>query len=77
MSGVIEVKVCELQGAALDWAVAKAINHPSHEPSNNPFMFNWLYGFMPRWSSDWSEVGPLIDDHDIEITSEVNTKTYG
>ena len=50
------MKTSELQGAALDWAVAKCEgieftyeNHPHHE------MFDMHY------STDWSQGGPIIE----------------
>jgi len=64
----IEVKTRELQGAALDWAVAKVegfIDDPE----------SWLYGaglerimagtFRP--STHWSQGGPLIEQLGIEV----------
>ena len=60
----MQIKTSELQGAALDWAVAKCErveftyeDHPRHE------MVNMHY------STDWSQGGPIIE---VEITRVEN-----
>ena len=52
-----KIKTSELQGAALDWAVAKAVGVdvssttiPIYRPSTN-----------------WMHLGPLIERHEVEI----------
>ena len=58
----MQIKTSELQGAALDWAVAKCErveftyeNHPRHE------MVNMHY------STDWSQGGPIIEREGISV----------
>lgn len=85
MTDLIEVRVSNLVGAALDWAVAKALGWqmvrvPSDIDGNNcgevlaPPDFSKDFQFPPRgavpigyflrrWSTDWSQGGPLIDKH--------------
>ena len=58
----MKIKTSELQGAALDWAVAKCEgieftyeDHPRHE------MVNMHY------STDWSQGGPIIEREGINL----------
>ena len=58
----MKIQTSELQGAALDWAVAKCEgieftyeNHPHHE------MFNMHY------STNWSQGGPIIEREGITV----------
>lgn len=58
----MQIKTSELQGAALDWAVAKCErveftyeDHPRHE------MVNMHY------STDWSQGGPIIEREGISV----------
>lgn len=53
------VKVSELQGAALDWAVGKACSGNKWE--NEHFRAGWMANWKP--STDWSQGGPLIAEH--------------
>lgn len=67
---MIEVKTDELVGAALDWAVAKALGYYDGEDAyHNPA---WMHGgryiaskhmFCP--STDWSQGGPLIEKYNL------------
>ena len=50
------MKTSELQGAALDWAVATALKLP-------PQYFNG--NLAPLFSSDWSQGGPIIERENI------------
>lgn len=68
MTSMIEVKVAELSGPALDWAVAQAEGHPvsilggellDSYPEDCPCYGNGLY----EPSADWGQGGPLIDKH--------------
>ncbi len=85
MTDLIEVRVSNLVGAALDWAVAKALGWqmvrvPPDIHGNNggevltPPDFSKDFQFPPRgavpvgyflrrWSTDWSQGGPLIDKY--------------
>lgn len=85
MTDLIEVRVSNLVGSALDWAVAKALGWqmvrvPPDIHGNNggevltPPDFSKDFQFPPRgavsvgyflrrWSTDWSQGGPLIDKY--------------
>ena len=64
MSGMIKVKVSELTGAALDYAVEIAIHDISPTAKH---AFAWQYQNEERkdYSSNWSHGGPLIEKHDV------------
>jgi hypothetical protein len=58
----MKIKTSELQGAALDWAVAKCEkveftyeDHPHHEM------------FCMHYSTDWSQGGPIVEREFITI----------
>jgi hypothetical protein len=62
----MKVKVSELQGAALDWAVAKC----EGMVPNTPFIAsNKEYTFKP--STDWAQGGPIIEREKLCITASV------
>lgn len=48
------MKTSELTGAALDWAVAKAIGE--YKPMS-----------VPRYSTDWAQGGPIIEREGIDL----------
>jgi hypothetical protein len=50
----MKIKTSELQGAALDWAVAKAMGE--YKPTA-----------VPNYSTDWAQGGPIIERENIEI----------
>jgi len=56
------MKVSELQGASLDWAVAKCEGldywHPEIGPS------------QPEYSTDWAQGGPIIEREEISLERE-------
>lgn len=54
----ITINTAELSGAALDWAVAVAV---CKRPVDRA-------GYSP--STDWSQGGPLIERHDVWLSSE-------
>lgn len=58
-----EVKVSEIQGAALDWAVGKVC------AGNNWGSAHFREGWMRNWnpSTDWSQGGPLIEEFGIKL----------
>lgn len=67
MTGMIEVKVSELEGKALDWAVAKI---EGYDLLRHPFRRAFIEGIGHidyRPSTDWSQGGPLIDNHLISL----------
>jgi len=63
----MKIKTSELEGAALDWAVAMAICPESfkidRKDSNGlyPWCIGWLRNGSP--STDWSQGGPLIEQY--------------
>ncbi len=87
---MIEVKTAELIGPALDWAVGIATGgeQKPYQFADNidaPFWEAWVFpdGYAcSRWSpsTDWSQGGPLIDKHNVEILRAgdcVMAKLYG
>lgn len=75
-SGTIEVKSGDLAGPALDWAVAKVENvfvHIGDPDLGDDLRVFYIRGkclpsvvrFCP--STDWSQGGPLIEVHQIEL----------
>lgn len=75
---MIKVKVSELSGPALDWAVATALDYKPILESESTGPDFWMCqvpwggyaeiggeGFSP--SSDWSQGGPIIENHNLEI----------
>ena len=65
----MKIKTSELQGAALDWAVAKCErveftyeDHPHHE------MFDMHY------STDWSQGGPIIEREGISVLYQTGVR---
>jgi len=72
MNQTVEVKTSELTGAALDWAVAKCNGKGiEFDDPNDPWLTvdgvadRPLHSYTP--SSDWSQGGPLIEQHGIEV----------
>jgi hypothetical protein len=53
-NGVKTMKTSELTGAALDWAVAKAIGE--YKPVA-----------VPHYSTDWAQGGPIIEKEGIRL----------
>ncbi|MFU7495819.1 phage protein NinX family protein [Pseudomonas aeruginosa] len=80
MSETVEVKTCELEGPALDWAVAKASRL---ELTSIKFGSGvWVKGLLPpgimpnatRWepSNNWAQAGPLIEKFHIQTSYNGN-----
>jgi hypothetical protein len=62
------MKVSELQGAALDWAVAKAEElEVWREPDGIYLCEGGEVGFMFRPSTDWAQGGPIIEREVISL----------
>lgn len=89
MRTLVEVEADELEGAALDWAMAKAADY---EPSI--YRADGLDGSVSydvglptmsvkkpytRWSpsTDWSQGGPLIEEYKVDLTFEWSGRWYG
>ncbi len=70
---MIEVKTCELSGAALDWAVAQAEGMKSIVLAKDNPEEKWQvqkhdYQGGPWWpSQSWDQCGPLIEKHKVEL----------
>lgn len=69
----MKIHVSDLEGVALDWAVAKATCPQSFRNSCNddglPYWSEgWLLNGSP--STDWGQCGPLIDAHDVWLCHE-------
>lgn len=76
---MIEVKTAELIGPALDWAVAMAEGAKPERPQDGQVGFGGVhmlcgvrkhrlrgeYDYSP--STDWSQGGPLIEKHQIDL----------
>ena len=61
----MKVKTSELQGAALDWAVAKCENVENQGEGFIWFdQFDRQVSYSP--STDWAQGGPIIDRQDIQ-----------
>lgn len=67
----VEVKTCDLIGAALDWAVAKC-EEPSGRDNAAIWLRDYLIGFSTRYSTNWSQGGPIIERERIHIEEANN-----
>jgi len=65
----MKIKTSELQGAALDWAVAKCEVTKPIEEFDYFFLKNHDNGFC-HYSSDWAQGGPIIDRERINLVAE-------
>lgn len=61
MSDMKTVRTSELIGAALDWAVAKAQGVEIDLPGSDVVWAKYAGAYSP--STDWSQGGPLLDQH--------------
>jgi len=64
------MKVSDLQGAALDWAVAKCEGFPiERKQYSDPDDWVWYYNGLSYYpSEDWSQGGPIIERECIQLT---------
>ncbi|ASD10576.1 phage protein NinX family protein [Pseudomonas aeruginosa] len=79
MNETVEVKTCELEGPALDWAVATAQGWIRYEEDSVELGWYWHtdpenapYGpiiYLGDWrpSNNWSQCGPLIEKYRFEF----------
>ena len=65
----MKVKTSELQGAALDWAVAQCEGVETKKYKDSPSLFFGIGFDKWRPSTDWAQGGPIIELHKIEITA--------
>lgn len=64
------VAIGELEGVALDWAVAKATCPDSFADScRDDGLPHWSVGWLSkgRPTTDWSQCGPLIERHEVSV----------
>ena len=64
----MKIKTSELQGAALDWAVAKCGGkefYPTTDPDRYDVELGLTHNFNP--SVDWSQGGPIIEREKIRL----------
>ena len=70
----MKIKIVELEGAALDWAVAFAVCPEHFKNSLNPEsgLPYWSEGWLSRGSpsKDWRQGGPLIEGYRMNIICE-------
>jgi hypothetical protein len=73
----MKLKTSELQGAALDWAVAKC---EGFEPFSDSI--SWIiddagtYKQLPKYSTDWAQGGPIIERESCCIGSGMDSPTW-
>lgn len=75
----MKIKTSELEGAALDWATGVAVkgpdcviyeddgSHVSAHSYHEKTTSGYWHGWMP--STQWSQGGPLIDEHGISFAT--------
>lgn len=69
----MKTKTSELSGAALDWAVAQALLTDEGYRDRGLMVHRIGYGQpMPRFSTDWSQGGPIIEREFIAIEGDPN-----
>lgn len=69
MSEFVEVKTADLVGAALDLAVAKALGIKVVLVGDMPVAVrNGQLAGTGRFSTDWAQGGPLLQEHKVMIT---------
>lgn len=64
-----EVKTCDLEGAALDWAVAKAAGINLLREEKRDLRVGAGHGLASTWapSTNWAQGGPLIERYHVEL----------
>ena len=61
-------KISELEGRALDWAVAKANGLDFYQPDYGPS--------EPEFSTDWAQGGPIIERDLITVEAQFKSAGY-
>ena len=67
----MKIRIEELTGAALDWAVSKYEGGyaPSVDTDIDATKRINYGGMYPEWSTDWSHGGPIIEREGIELVT--------
>lgn len=79
----MKVKTAELIRVALNWAVAQCLGLKTDIPSwaKTPwvrcFDESGVQYVCPEFSTDWSQGGPIIDKHDIDIFRDDDATQFG
>jgi hypothetical protein len=68
------VKTSELIDSSLDWAVAKCKNFLLPEMTFS--LYVWFGKYGPRYSTDWTQGGPIIDQESITLMFDEDDQTY-
>ncbi len=73
--------VSELEGAELDYWVARALGLSNINKHPNGIWYSYSidfsgYGELPRYSACWESAGPIIERERISITTHVPGKWY-
>jgi len=73
----MKIKTAELTGAALDWAVAKAsgVEHRYRHTTGGDYNGNTVTVYR-RFSTDWSQGGPIIERERIDIEYDLGDKCW-
>lgn len=71
----MKIKTSELTGIALDWAVAKCEESIGLDNAKT-FLRDHKIGFTTRYSSNWSQGGPIIEREIISIWWQPEDKCW-
>ncbi len=68
----MKIKTADLQGDALDWAVATLEGYTDWCGKTEKFLpprkeYGWVDFFDLRYSTDWSQAGPIIERERISL----------
>lgn len=82
----MKIKTSELEGAALDWAVAKCEGWEPIDYSGK-LANTWVQRFNKRgvmeyrqplrYSTDWTQGGPIIEREKIQINPSISSNAWG
>lgn len=68
----MKVKTSELDGVALDWAVAKCEGFTEYDPVTEKMLpprkeYGWVSLCDYNYSTDWSQAGPIVEREKIRL----------
>ena len=63
----MKIKTSELQGAALDWAVAKCEGHAASHLKGFIYEVDWRNKRTPHYSTNWTQGGPIIEREHVNL----------